>query len=137
MAFKITFCDPFKKDIVDLGESAGDDVVQRFEGTDWAGYLSRMSNASESDIFYSPSFGVENMESRHGLSISAVGEPGSYEFYIFYKRPKKVKKLFGLMEKLDDNYLSDRTGQTKEDAIECLRALLANNADLLAVKIGE
>ncbi|NCT76715.1 MAG: hypothetical protein GXC78_19420 [Chitinophagaceae bacterium] len=95
-----------------------------------------MELAKEDEIFFSPSLEIENKDTKHGLSISAVGVPNNYEFYIFYKRPKKIKILFGLKEKIDNNYTSDKTGQTKKDVIDCLDALLRNDMEYLASKIG-
>ncbi len=90
----------------------------------------------ENEIYYSPSLEIENKDTKHGLSISAVGDPKNYEFYIFYKRPKKVKIFFGLKEKINSNYMSDKTGQTKQDVLDCLNALLRNDTDYLSSKIG-
>ena len=137
MHFGATFCDPFNPSIIELGRIDKDDIISKFESIDWVDYLTRMQSAKESDIHYSPSLEIENTETKHGLSISAVGEPSKYEFYIFYKRPKKVKSFFGLKEKIDDSYVSDKTGQTKQDAIDCLSALIRNDTDYLAQKIGK
>ena len=76
-----------------------------------------MEVAKEEDIFYSPSLEIENKDTKHGLSISAVGNHDSFEFYIFYKRPKIVKTFFGLKEKIKNGYLSDKTGQTKQEPL--------------------
>ncbi len=116
---------------------AQDSIVEHFEKMDWDGYLQKMENAKEEEIHYSPSLEIENIENRTGLAISAVGKPGNYEFYIFYKRPKKVKLFFGLMERLNENYLTDSKGQTKNDVMDCLKALLRNDTEYLAKKIGQ
>ena len=136
MNFRASFCDPFKPDIIELGPIQEDKVIQEFENTRWADFLRRMESAKEEEICYSPSLEVENSDTRHGLSISAVGHANNYEFYIFYKRPKKVKTFFGLKEKINEGYTSDITGQTKQDAIDCLNALLRNDTEYLESKIG-
>jgi hypothetical protein len=89
------------------------------------------------EINYSPSLEVENRDTKHGLAISAVGDPDNYEFYIFYKRPKKVKVFLGLKEKTRENYITDKTGQSKQDILDCLNALLRNDTDYLADKLGK
>ena len=137
MTFKATFCDPLQKDIIELGDIQKDSIIDRFEKTPWSEYLQKMDNAKKGEVFYSPSLEIENKETKHGLAISAVGAPDNYEFYIFYKRPKKVKTFFGLKEKVDDNYLSDKEGQTKEDVLNCLKALIKNDTEYLANKIGQ
>lgn len=137
MNFRASFCDPFNPNIIELGNIQKDSIIEKFESINWVDYLQKMAMVKENDIYYSPSLEIENKDTKHGLSISAVGYPDNYEFYIFYKRPKKVKIFFGLKEKINDNYLSDKTGQTKQDVLECLNALLRNDTDYLANKIGK
>ena len=136
MKLRASFCDPFSADILQLGEFDGEKIIETFESIDWPDYLKRMMSAKEGEIHYSPSLEVEKTEIRHGLSISAVGEPENYEFYIFYCRPKKVKSFFGLREKVTDKYLTDVTGQTRQDVIDCLNALIENNTQFLEDKMG-
>jgi len=129
MEFSISFCDPLKKDIVEMGDIAKDKVFEIFEDIKWNSYLSKMKDVRDEDIYFSPSFEIENKENKNGLSISAVGEPDNFEFYIFYKRPKMIKSFFGLLKKMKEDFLTDVTGQTKKDA------LLKNDADFLETKI--
>ena len=135
MMFKQSFCDPFQKDIVELDDLPAVKIMEAFENIPWADYLKRMEDIDQSALYYSPSFEIENKENQHGLSISAVGSPDSFEYYIFYKRPKQVKLLFGLINRLNNNYVTDITGQTKKDALECLDALRINNLDFLENKV--
>jgi len=137
MNFKATFCDPFKPDIIELGDIAPEQIVNRFEKIPWSDYLQKMKNVNDSEIHYSPSFEIENKENGHALCISAVGEPNNYEFYIFYKRPKKIKILFGLKGIMKENYTTDITKQTKNDALDCLTALKNNDTAFLSNKIGK
>ncbi len=137
MNFRATFCDPFQKDIIELGDISKDSIIDKFEKIPWPDFLMRMANSKEEEIFYSPSLEFENMDTKHGLAISAVGDQNNYEFYIFYKRPKKVKSFFGLKEKLNEDYTSDKTGQTKQDVLNCLKALVKNDTSYLANNIGQ
>lgn len=135
--FRASFCDPFQKEIIDLGTIEETEVIQKFESVPWLDYLKRMETANENEIHYSPSLEIENKDNKHGLSISIVGLPENHEFYIFYKRPKAAKRFFGLQEKIDENYITDKTGQTKQDVLDCLNALVRNDPDYLANKIGK
>lgn len=137
MNFRASFCDPFQRDIIELGSISKDSILDKFEKTPWADILRQMSHAREDEIYYSPSLEVENKDNKHGLAISAVGGPDNFEFYIFYKRPKSVKSFFGLREKTDENYTIDKTGQTKQDVLDCLKALLNNDTEFLANRIGQ
>ena len=85
MNFKASFCDPFKPNIIDLGSIQKEKVVEKFESIPWTDFLRQMAVAKEGEIHYSPSFEIENTDTKHGLSLSAVGDPNGYEFYIFYK----------------------------------------------------
>jgi len=136
MNFRASFCNPFQKDIIELGSISKDSILDKFESTPWVDILRQMRHAREDEIHYSPSLEIENKDNKHGLSISAVGDPENFEFYIFYKRPKNVKSFFGLREKTNENFTTNKTGQTKQDVIECLKALLNNNIEFLENKIG-
>jgi len=135
MKYRASFCDPFQKDIIELGDVAGDDIIGEFKKVRWSTWLRSMENKSDAEICYSPSLEIENKETRHGLNISVMGSPENYEFYVFYKRPKLVKRFFGFKEKMDENYLTDVKGQTEQDVLEYLHALLKNDVDLLDARI--
>jgi hypothetical protein len=137
MKFRASFCDPLQPDIIELGDIEQNQIINKFESISWSDYLQKMTYTKENEIYYSPSLEVENKESKNGLAISAVGDPNNYEFYIFYKRPKKVKTLFGLKEKINQNYSTDIQGQTKNDVLECLNALIRNDTEYLSNKIGQ
>jgi hypothetical protein len=126
MSFKASFCDPLMPDIIELGEINEGEIVGKFNSYDWSELLGKMTGAKDGEVFYSPSFEVEDIDNNHSLSISAIGEPGEYEFAIFYKRPKNGQS----------EYLSDIDEQTKDDAIKCLHALVARDFVFLDDKIG-
>jgi len=132
MNFRASFCDPFKSEIIELGEIQKDKIMEHFDSIPWSELLEKMKAANQNDIHYSPSLEVENKNNKNGLSVSAVD---GTEWYIFFKRPKLVKKFFGLSEKMDDNYLTDITGQNLEDVRKCLNALINNDLKFLEEKI--
>jgi len=132
MSFRASFCDPFKSDIIELGEIRKDKIMEYFESIPWSDLLEKMKNTKEKNIHYSPSLEIENKENKNGLSVSAVD---GKEWYIFFKRPKMVKRFFGLSEKMDDDYLSDMTGQNIDDVRQCLNALIDGDLNFLEEKI--
>ena len=132
MNFRASFCNPFEKDIIELGKIDKDKIFDVFENINWSDYLIRMKDANQSEIHYSPSLEIENIDNKNGLSISAIDEN---EWYIFYKRPKLVKKFFGLSEKIDNNYLTEIHGMKVKDVIDCLNALIGNDLPFLENKI--
>lgn len=136
MQFKASFCNPFQKDIIDLGYMDQDSIIENFKKIPWIEMLKHMDTRNENQIYYSPSLEIENTATKHGLCISAVGNPEVYEYYIFYKRPKTLKTFFGLKEKFNENYMTDKTEQTTQDVIDCLQALINGNTEFLDKKIG-
>ncbi len=132
MDFRASFCDPFKPDIIEIGKIEQDKILETFHKIPWSEYLGKMETAKQKEIYYSPSLEIENKENRNGLSVSAINEN---EWYIFYKRPKLVKKFFGLIEKMDNDYLTDIQGQTEQDVLDCLNALINNDLNFLENKI--
>ncbi|WP_202621785.1 hypothetical protein [Pontibacter russatus] len=133
--FRHSFCDPFKPDVIELGDVESKEIINRFEQMPWDEIISRMGKAKESDIHYSPSLEFEDKTTKHGITISAVGTSSLEEFYVFYKRPKRVKKFFGLIESDNPEYLTDVTGQTKEDVIDVLNAFINGKYDFLDSRI--
>jgi hypothetical protein len=132
MNFRASFCDPFKKDIIELGVIEKDKIMESFEKIPWTKLLEEMKLKNENEIYYSPSLEIENKDNKNGLSVSAVD---GKEWYIFFKRPKLVKKFFGLTEKMNNDYLTDITGQTESDVRDCLTALINNDLEFLERKI--
>lgn len=132
MNFRASFCDPFKPEIIELGNIEKDKIMETFEKIPWNKLLDEMKLKKENEIYYSPSLEIENKDNKNGLSVSAVD---GKEWYIFFKRPKMVKKFFGLTEKMNNDYLTDITGQTENDVKECLTALINNDLEFLERKI--
>lgn len=137
MNFRATFCDPFNPEIIELGDFSGEEVINKFNSINWSDYLHKIELADEDNIHYSPSLEIENKNIKYGLVISAVGNPNHYEFYIFYKRPRKVKSFLGLITKHFPTYTSDKAGQTRQDALDCINALIRNDNEFLENKIGK
>lgn len=132
MNFRASFCDPFKPDILEMGDIDKKNILATFENIPWNQILEKMAKAKAKEIHFSPSLEIENKDNKNGLSVSALDNG---EWYIFYKRPKMLKKFFGLREKMEENYLSSRTGQTENDVRECLKALIENDLAFLEEKI--
>lgn len=132
MNFRASFCDPFKSDIIEMGDIEKDKIMETFEKIPWSKLLDEMKMKNENEIYYSPSLEIENKDNKNGLTVSAID---GKEWYIFFKRPKMVKKFFGLTEKMNNDYLTDIRGQTENDVKECLTALINNDLEFLERKI--
>jgi hypothetical protein len=132
MTFRASFCDPFKSDIIEYGVVESDKIMEAFDRVPWTDLLTKMQNAKDSEIHHSPSLEIENVTNKNGIVLSALN---GGEWYIFYKRPKKVKILFGLIERMNNDYITEVHGQTEKDAKECLEALIKNDLEFLDKKI--
>ncbi len=100
--------------------------------------LQKVAGMNDKDICFSPSLEFENLETKQGVVFSIVGnDVVNHEFYIFYKRDKAKKSFLGISTKEVKGYVSDITGQTKEDAIQFLTAFLNNDTAYLEEKISK
>jgi hypothetical protein len=134
--FRYSICDPLKKEPIDLGDIEKEKIMEILEKIPWTDLLDKMKGVKESEIYYSPSVEFENKVNKHGLSISVVEKHNGYEFYIFYKRPKMVNKFFGLSKSMDDNYVSERLGQTTADVKAAVTALINDDLTTLERRLG-
>ena len=132
--FRYSICDPLKSEPLEMGEIEKDQILEVFERFPWKDMLNKMQGVKESDIQFSPSIEFENKATHLGITISMGVDEN--EFYVFYKRPKMVSKWFGLIKKMDENFLSDRTGQTIADAREAVSALVGGDEITLERKWG-
>lgn len=136
MRLKASFCDPLKHDVIDLGIVHSDELIDKFKTIDWSSYLQSMVGKKENEIFFSPSFEVQNIENANGVAISAI-EANNKEivFYVFFKRPKKVKTLMGLREVKKPDYVTEILNQSEADVLLYLHALQRNDLAFLEEKI--
>ena len=132
--FRCSICDPLKKDPIEIGEIEKEKALDIFDKFPWTEMVNKMKGIKPTEINWAPSIELENTKNRHGLNISIVDD-GS-EYYIFFKRPKPVTKFFGLFRKVDENFTSERTGQTIADAREAVKALLEGEIETLETKWG-
>ena len=117
-----------------MGDIAADKVIDTFKNTGWKDYLVQAENSPD-DLCYSPSLEIENKDNKHGITISAIGQPNNISYFIFYKRPKEVSRFFGLYKNTDQNYSTEISDQTEKDALDCLNALLKNDLQFLENKV--
>ena len=134
--FRHSICEPLNPHIIEKGIIDERDIISTFQAFPWKDYLQQMEDARDSDIQYSPSLEFENQSAGIGLVASAVGSPDDFVFYLFFKRSKSRKKLFGLINRADHEVIDDLTGQSEEDVIRCLQALKMEDLDYLEQKFG-
>lgn len=128
--FRYSICEPLNPEIIEKGDIAQEDIISTLSAFPWKEYLIEMNGAEkEEDIHYSPSLEFENKTTQQGMTISAVGDPNNFEFYIFYKTFTKAAE--GEEDQKEIIYLTE---QTEEQAIACLNALIKNDRKFLDTK---
>ena len=126
--FRYSICEPLSPTIIEKGKIEQEDIMAILAAFPWETYLLEMDQAEENEIYSSPSLEVENKTQQQGLVISIVGTLTAYEFYIFYKRPRALPN-----GGIEEDYCSDLTGQTLEDAKGYLEALVQGDEAYLEV----
>lgn len=135
MPFTVLMNGPLNDEVTDPVPIDKHSLVSKFESIEWAGMLGKDAPGEEyDDVYYTASLEIANDETSQYMDIHALGNQQKYEFNITYLRPKRVKTFFGLKEKLDENYGTELTGQTRKDVIDCLQALSRNDTDFLEKK---
>lgn len=128
MSFKVSFCDPFQPRVIEFGIIEKDKILDLFNSIRWDDYLDKMNNSTDQEIYFSPSFEIENIDNHNGISISAFEQN---EWGIFFKRPKLIKKYWGLSQTIDQDFLTDLTVHKEEDIRNCINALINNDLEFL------
>src|SRR5262245_5711777 len=104
--YRYSVCEPLNPQIIEKGSIERDNIIGAFEEFPWRDYLQEMEGKMDTDIHYSPSLEVENLNTRHGLCFSIVRKQQEDEFYVFYKRPATVKSFFGLVRKTVSDHMT-------------------------------
>jgi len=133
--YKWSICEPDQKEVVEKGSIQKENIMETFEQFPWIDRLLKMAAMKEDEICFSPSLGFKNVDNNSAVEFSIIGDEAENEFYIFYIRPKTIKRLFGLLQTDMEKYMSDITGQTKEDAIKFLKAFIGDDVDYMEAKM--
>jgi|CXWL01.1.fsa_nt_gi hypothetical protein len=133
--YRWSICEPDNPAVIEKGMIQKEDIVQTFIEFPWIDRLRKIAAMKDDDVCFSPSLEFENKDAKQGVTFSIVGDENKNEFYFFYKRPKTVSSFFGLSKKNVEGYISDKTGFTKEDAVNILREFINDNFDCLELQV--
>lgn len=134
--YKYSIYDPLIPKVKETGDIKKDQAWNLFENFPWKEYNDKMENAGHEDFYYSPTLEIENKEKSITIEISLLSMDPEFDFYISYKRPKMVSKLFGLMKQIDKKYLSYKNNQSEKDAHDAVKAFLNNDMKTLEERWG-
>ena len=128
MHFNYTICYPNKEKI----ESAStlldaQQVLDLFKKHPWEAQNDLCLKLPEEKIYFSPSIGFTNTISNHGLELTANFTEGKLEFSLWFNRPKKVKKFFGLLGEYEQMKVDDVWGINLEESIKYLEHFVKGN----------
>jgi predicted secreted protein len=134
--YKWSVCDPLIKDVIEKGNIDKEDIISTFTNYPWVEMLEKLAGAKQEDICFSPSLEFRDEESGRGITFSAVEKDNGYCFYVFFKRPETVSKLFGLRKVEDPSYVSDILDQTTESSLELLNKFVSGKYDELRLQFS-
>ena len=137
--FRYSICDPLKPEIQEMGTVTKEEFIRVMNDFDWMKMLNSLNQAESNGekIFFSPSLELENLQTKQGITVSIIGEEENHEFYIFYRRPKKIKTALGLIDSPEGLYeTSDYQEQWMEDAEDAFTVLLEGDTDTLEDRWG-
>lgn len=121
MNFDLYFLDPYDPNIQKLGNFHRDEVLKQFEKYDWNDYLVKMDSPHSPKTYYSPSFQIYEPNSKYGLTVSLIEDKC---WYVFFMRPKLVKRFFGLSEKMKEKYITDIRDKSEKEVREYMNAFI-------------
>jgi len=82
----------------------------------------------QNNIFYNPSLDFKCLESQQNLCLTAdLNEKNEVEFSLWYNRPKKIKRLFGLLGETEKMIVDDVWHYNLDEAIEYLTHFVNKN----------
>ena len=136
--FTHTKCDPGIPDVVNLGPVPNNDLSKTFEQFPWDELIAKMKALPKDKVCYSPSLGFQLPSENRKIEISYVEDKGGeHIFYLFFIRPKKVKKLFGLITHTETEFTSDILDQNIDACLELIDLFAKQNYDAIEQMFDE
>jgi hypothetical protein len=134
--YKWSICDPLIEDVIEKGKINKDDIMSTFTNFPWEEMLKKLAGAKQEDICFSPSLEFRDEKNGRGITFSAVEENSGYCFYVFFKRPETVSKLFGMRKVENPDYVSDILDQTAESSLVLLNQFVSGKYDELRLQFS-
>lgn len=132
MNFNYSICIPDKEEIQYPKETLSPKQVLEFgKNYPWQEQNELCDSLSKDKQFYSPSLDFKNDETKHSLSLTADSNNGEVIFSLWYNRPKKIKKLFGLLGTKEKMVLDDVWAIHFEDSMKCLEYFVNEEYELI------
>lgn len=129
MTFKYSICHPDRKDIEYLDKPiSGKEVVEIAKNYPWLEKLKLSNSLNQKDVHYSPSLDFTDIENGNSFCLTADYDKNEeLNFSLWYKRPKKVKTLFGLFSEKEMMVVDDVWEVDFSKSIEYLEHFVNGN----------
>lgn len=133
MTYKYSICHPEKEDIEYPDNLlSGREVIEIAKNHPWIEKLKFLDSLKPENIYYSPSLDFTCIESGNSFGLTAnYDKKQNLEFSLWYKRPKKVKILFGLLGEREIMTVDDIWGFSLEKSLKYLEHFVNENHSLI------
>ncbi|MDF2551925.1 MAG: hypothetical protein K0R77_1200 [Chryseobacterium sp.] len=129
MTYKYSICFPNKEKIEYKDEViSANDVLIIARNHPWREHLVFTENSDISSIYYNPSLDFTCIENGKSFGLTAdFNKNKEVEFSLWYKRPKKIKILFGLLGEIEKKIVDNKWEFDLESSLNYLRYFVSGN----------
>lgn len=108
-----------------------DEVLEMVKNYPWLDILKSMEKIPDEKIHFSPSLDFVHSKNKISLGISATLENNNPEFSLWYNRPVKSRRLFGLLSDKVKMKVIDKWGFNLDEAIKIYHIFLSEKYSTL------
>lgn len=129
MTFNYTICYPDREKI-ELKDApiSGDEVLEIARNYQWLEQLQLLNTLDFDKVHYNPSLEFIHINNQRAFTLTAnYNDQMNLEFSLWYKRPKKVKVLFGLLGETEKMKVDEAWSYSLEKSIEYLELFTSGN----------
>ena len=133
MKYKYSVCYPNQEKIQYIDEPiTSDQVLSIAKNHNWLEQLQLAKTLGVNNLYYNPSIAFTAIENNHSIEITAdLNSYEEIEFSIWYKRPKKVKILYGLFGAQEKLIIDDVWHIDFDQTIQYLQHFLSEEYQIL------
>lgn len=133
MTFKYSICHPDKEQIeYKNSQISGSEVLEIAKSYNWIEQLKLSESLDQNKVYYSPSLDFKCINSERSFCLTAdFNKNKELEFSLWYNRPKKVKRLFGLLGESERMIVDDVWNFNFDDAVKYLEHFVNRNYQII------
>lgn len=132
MPFNYSICHPDKELIeypTELLEAK--QVLEFAKSYPWKKQLQLCDEMPNEKIFYSPSLDFKDTNQQSSFGLTADYQDDEIRFSLWYKRPKEIKILFGLLGKTEKMVVDDVSPFSMDEAINYLEHFVNGDCEII------